>query len=72
MELINLHSVINALLFAGIGIVVLIASFVLVDMLTTRYNLWQEIVEKQNQALAILLGAFTLGLAVIIAAAIHG
>ncbi len=72
MELINMHSVVNSLIFAGIGVVVLIVSFVLIDLITTRYNLWKEIVEKQNLALAILLGAFTIGLAIIIAAAIHG
>lgn len=72
MELINLHSVVNSLIFAAIGVVVLVVSFVLIDLITTKYNLWKEIVEKQNQALAILLGSFTVGLAIIIAAAIHG
>jgi putative membrane protein len=72
MELFNLHNIINTLVFAGIGIAVLIVAFIIVDLLTPHYSLWKEIVEKQNQALAILLGAFTLGLALIIAAALHG
>lgn len=72
MELVNLHSVVNSLTFAVIGVVVLAASFLLLDVMVKSYNLWKEIVEKQNQALAILLGAFTIALAIIIAAAIHG
>ena len=71
-QLINLHYVINSLVFSVIGIVVLIAAFVVVDIITPRYNLWQEIVEKQNIAMAVLLGAFLLGVAVIVAAAVHG
>jgi uncharacterized membrane protein YjfL (UPF0719 family) len=37
----------------------------------TPYSLWREIVEKQNTALAILIGLVSLGIGVIIAAAIH-
>lgn len=72
MELVNLHSILNSLIFSVIGVVVLVASFLLLDGMVKSYNLWKEIVEKQNQALAILLGAFTIALGIIIAAAIHG
>jgi uncharacterized membrane protein YjfL (UPF0719 family) len=72
MELINLHALISVLIFSGIGIVVLISTFVLIDLLTPHYHIWKEIVEKQNTALAVLLGAFTIGIALIIAAAVHG
>jgi putative membrane protein len=61
----------GSLLYALIGVVVLYLSFVIVDKLTP-YDLWQEIVEKHNIALAILLGLMGLGVAIIIAAAIHG
>lgn len=59
-----------ALLFAVLGIVVLILSFVVLDRLTP-YDLWREVVEKQNIAVAVLGGLALLGLSVIIAAAIH-
>ena len=71
MELINLHSVVNVLIFSAIGIVVLTASFVIFDKLTPG-NLWKEIVEDHNVALGILMGAMTIGMAQIIASAIHG
>jgi uncharacterized membrane protein YjfL (UPF0719 family) len=38
----------------------------------TPYHLWREINEKQNTALAILVGAMAIGIAIIVAAAIHG
>ena len=64
--------IVNSLIFSVIGIVVLVLAFVFVDMVTPRYKVWVEIVEKQNLALAILLGAYLIGVAIIIAAAVHG
>lgn len=59
-----------ALVFAVLGIVILVLAFVLLDRLTP-YDLWREIVEKQNTAVALLAGLALLGIAIIIAAAIH-
>ena len=69
---INMHYVINSLVFSAIGIVMLIVAFVVTDIITPHYSVWKEIVEKQNIALSILLGAFLIGVALIIAAAVHG
>jgi uncharacterized membrane protein YjfL (UPF0719 family) len=63
-------NLVAALAFAVLGIVILIASFWLLDRLTP-YDLWREVVEKQNVAVAVLGGLALLGLAIIIAAAIH-
>jgi uncharacterized membrane protein YjfL (UPF0719 family) len=38
----------------------------------TPYNLWEEIVEKHNVALGIVVGAMSLGICIIVAAAVHG
>ena len=59
------------ILYALIGVVVFWLSFVIIDKLTP-YNLWQELVEKQNVALGIVVGAMALGISVIVAAAVHG
>jgi putative membrane protein len=59
------------LVYAMLGIVVFIVSFIVVDKLTPG-EMWQEIIEKRNTALAQLAGAVALGLSIIIAAAIHG
>jgi putative membrane protein len=64
------NNVLAAVIFAALGIVTFLVAFVVVDRLTP-YDLWKEIIEEQNSALAILIGLAALGIALIIAAAIH-
>ena len=64
-------AVINALVYAFLGILVFALSFMVIDRLTP-YHLWKEIIDDHNVALAIVVGAMSLGICVIIAAAIHG
>jgi uncharacterized membrane protein YjfL (UPF0719 family) len=61
----------NSLVYSILGVVVFWVSFVIVDKLTP-YELWREIVERKNQPLAIVVAAMCLGIAIIVAAAIHG
>ena len=61
----------NALIYSVLGIVVFVTAFWVLDLLTP-YALWKEIVEDHNIALAIMVGAMSLGVCVIIAAAVHG
>ena len=61
----------GSILFALIGVVVFWLSFVIIDKITP-YNLWQELVEKQNMALGMVVAAMSLGISIIVAAAIHG
>lgn len=67
---IQISSVVNAIVYAALGIVIFAGAFLVLDKITP-YNLWKEIVQEHNLALAILLGAMSLGLCVIIAAAVH-
>ena len=67
---IQLTNVVNAILYAGIGILIFGLAFLIIDNFTP-YNLWKEIVQEHNTALAILLGAMSLGICIIIAAAVH-
>lgn len=60
----------NSILFAVLGIVIFVLGFIVVDKLTP-YDLWKELVEKNNLPLAIVVGASALGTCIIIAAAIH-
>jgi putative membrane protein len=62
--------VVNALLFAFLGIFIFVVAFLILDKLTP-YDLWKEVCEQKNVALAIMLGLMSLGLCVIIAAAVH-
>ena len=65
-----LNSVVNAIVFALLGIVVFTVAFVVMDKLTP-YHLWKEVVQEHNTALAILVGAMSIGISIIIAAAVH-
>jgi len=67
----NWGPVANSVLFSVIGIVIYTIGFIVLDRVTP-YHLWREINEKQNTALAILVGSMAIGLALIISAAIHG
>jgi uncharacterized membrane protein YjfL (UPF0719 family) len=60
----------NALIYALLGIAIFLLSFLIVDKMTP-YHLWNEIVNDKNIALAILIGAISLGMCIIIAAAVH-
>jgi putative membrane protein len=59
-----------AIVFALIGIVVFVGAFVIIDRITP-YDLWKEIVVEKNLALAVLVGAMSIGICIIIAAAVH-
>ncbi|MGD1097213.1 MAG: DUF350 domain-containing protein [Bryobacteraceae bacterium] len=63
-------ALLNALIYAVLGIVIFLFAFFIVDKMTP-YHLWKEIVEDKNIALAILIGAISLGMCLIIAAAVH-
>jgi putative membrane protein len=60
----------EAAIYAVLGIVVFVAAFVLLDRLTPG-SLWKEIMEEHNTALAVLAGALSIGISLIIAAAIY-
>ncbi|AJR23097.1 MULTISPECIES: DUF350 domain-containing protein [Sphingobium] len=63
--------ILNTLLYAGLGIVVFVLGFVILDLLTPG-KLWEEIRTKQNVAVAQFAGAVAIALAIIVAAAVHG
>lgn len=67
----TLPLILNTLLYAGLGIVVFVVGFVILDLLTPG-KLWEEIRAKQNVAVAQFAGAVAIALAIIVAAAIHG
>ena len=72
MDYINLHVLVNSLLYSMVGVVVFWIAFLVIDKLTPAFNLWHQVVHEKNTALAILVGCMCLGLAIIVAAAIHG
>jgi putative membrane protein len=63
-------AVFGSILYALIGVGIFWLSFLVIDKFTP-YDLWTEIVEKQNRALAMVVAAMSLGICIIVAAAIH-
>jgi putative membrane protein len=61
----------GSILYALIGVLVFWISFVIVDKVTP-YDLWAEIIEKKNVALAIVVGSMCIAIGLIVSAAIHG
>jgi uncharacterized membrane protein YjfL (UPF0719 family) len=61
----------GSILYALIGVAVFWICFLIVDKLTP-YKLWDEITEKKNVALAIVVGSMCIAIGLIVAAAVHG
>lgn len=71
MDMIKTEWIVNALIFSLMGVAIFWISFIVIDKLTP-YNLWHEIVKERNQALATVVAAMCIGIAIIVAAAVHG
>ena len=59
----------GSILYALVGVVVFWICFVIIDKITP-VDMWNEIVEKQNLALGVVVAAMCLGISLIVAAAI--
>ena len=66
-----LRHLLAAVVFSLMGVAVLILCIWMFDKLSP-YSFRREILEDQNTALGLIVGALLLGVAIIIAAAIHG
>ena len=63
--------VFGSILYALIGVVIFWICFVIVDKITP-YKLWEEIIDKKNVALAIVVGSTAIAIGLIVSAAVHG
>ena len=70
-EYIKVPQLVAVIVYTFIGLIFLMGTFLFVDKVTP-YNLWKEICEDKNTALAILLGSASIAISLIIAASIHG
>jgi putative membrane protein len=59
------------LIYAALGIFLLFLGYRIFDWLTPR-NLQEEVFKNGNVAVALVTGAFIVGLAIVILGAIHG
>ena len=61
----------TTVIFVAIGLVVFAIAFLIV-VLVAPFSVKKEIEDDQNTSLAIIIGSVILGVAIIIASAIHG
>ena len=73
MEWFSLHArpVVDSILYSVLGTIVLLAAFAFIERVLP-FSLRKEVAEDQNVALGIILGAFILGVSLIISSAIRG
>lgn len=62
--------IVAALFYAVMGLVVFSAAFYVVDRFTP-YQLWKEIIDEHNTALAIIVAGLSIAMAIIISSAIR-
>jgi amino acid transporter len=60
----------DAAIFGLSGIIFLIIGYYIWEAITISYSVKKELVEKQNQAVALVTASFIIGMAIIIAAAL--
>lgn len=71
LEWINVHQLLNSLIFTAVGIVIFALAFYLMAKVIP-FSVRKEIEEDQNTALGVIMGSVVIGLAIIIAASVHG
>lgn len=69
--MLTINTFLATVVYAALGMTIFVIGFRLWDRLTPT-DIWKEIAEKHNIALAILSGAIAIALAIIIGSAIHG
>jgi uncharacterized membrane protein YjfL (UPF0719 family) len=70
----HIGALLNGVIYAVLGVVVLIVVLTVTNSVLeklTPYDLKTEIIDKQNTSVAVLAGLAALGVAIIIAAALH-
>lgn len=67
----HVRPIVDSMVYATIGTVFLLMSFWLIEKLLP-FSITKEIADDQNVGLGIILGAFILGISIIISSAIRG
>lgn len=63
-------ALIGSFVYSFLGVVFVIITFVVVDKLTPG-DLWKELIEERNQAVATVVAAMIVAIAIIVASAMH-
>ena len=69
--LVELESILGALIYSLIGVVLFALAFVVIVQISP-FSIRKEIEEDQNTSLGIIIGAVIIGISMIISAAVQG
>ncbi|MCC6372144.1 MAG: DUF350 domain-containing protein [Bacteroidia bacterium] len=69
-DLLQLKAILASVVYSVLGIIILVISFYIIEKITPE-NVWKEIIQHKNMAVAIMGAAYILAIAIIIASAIH-
>jgi uncharacterized membrane protein YjfL (UPF0719 family) len=69
-ELFNVKALLASIVYSAVGVVIFLVAFKLLERFMP-FNVDKELAEDQNTAVGIVVGSVMIGLAIIIAAAIH-
>lgn len=70
MSYLNVQSILGSVVYSAIGVIIFVVAYKLMALLLP-FNVGKELSEDHNTAVGVLLGSVMIGLAIIIAAAIH-
>lgn len=69
--ILDLDHILAVLVYSVMGIIIMVLAFVIIDWIHPR-DIWGEIADKQNTAMAIMFGCMMVGIAIIVAASVVG
>lgn len=70
-NLLDVQHLLAAVVYSGLGAAVFFGWFVIFDKVTP-YDLWNEVIVKQNRALATVMSGLSIAMGLIIAASMLG
>jgi uncharacterized membrane protein YjfL (UPF0719 family) len=70
LEYLKPAALIGSFVYSLLGIIFVVVTFVVIDRLTPG-ELWKELIEERNQAVAVVVAAMILAIAIIVASAMH-
>lgn len=63
-------ALLGSFVYSFLGILFVVLTFIVIDKLTPG-DLWKELIEERNQAIATVVAAMIIAIAIIVASAMH-
>lgn len=70
-QFVTMKHVVGSVVYTFLGLAVFVFGFVVLDKVTPG-DMWKQIIDEKNVAVAVLAGSVAIGISLIIAAAIGG